>query len=118
MQWLARSLSRLETQDIKTQPQFNHYLEDTYKRFLGITLNSSASRHQERCRKLSLCYDPKAISNSGSTAVTRGFLLVKSPGLALREQLSSAATKIHSRQELTKRENAYERQKRKENRKS
>ena len=29
-----------------------------------------------------------------STAVTRGFLLVKSPGLALREQLSSAATKI------------------------
>ena len=39
MQQLSRSLSRLETQDIKTQPQFNHYfiherkphLEDEYK---------------------------------------------------------------------------------------
>ena len=27
MQRLSRSLSRFETQDIKTQPQFNHYLE-------------------------------------------------------------------------------------------
>ena len=26
-QQLSRSLSRLETQDIKTQPQFNHYLD-------------------------------------------------------------------------------------------
>ena len=26
MQRLSRSLSRFETQDIKTQPQFNHYL--------------------------------------------------------------------------------------------
>jgi hypothetical protein len=26
MQRLSRSLSRLETQDIKTQPQINHYL--------------------------------------------------------------------------------------------
>merc|ERR1740129_2117131 len=26
-QQLSRSLSRLETQDIKTQPQFNHYLK-------------------------------------------------------------------------------------------
>ena len=28
LQRLARSLSRLETQDIKTQPQFNHYVTD------------------------------------------------------------------------------------------
>ena len=27
MQRLSRSLSRLETQDIKTQPQINHYLK-------------------------------------------------------------------------------------------
>ena len=26
MQQLSRSLSRLETQDMKTQPQFNHYM--------------------------------------------------------------------------------------------
>ena len=30
MQRLSRSLSRLETQDIKTQPQINHYLIKSY----------------------------------------------------------------------------------------
>ena len=27
---LSRSLSRFETQDIKTQPQFNHYLSSSF----------------------------------------------------------------------------------------
>ena len=46
-QQLSRSLSRLETQDIKTQPQFNHYLipweDDKISRrtgFLRLTLFS------------------------------------------------------------------------------
>ena len=48
MQRLSRSLSRLETQDIKTQPQINHDLISNLKKKLVLDLGQSLMSESNR----------------------------------------------------------------------
>ena len=59
MQRLSRSLSRFETQDIKTQPQFNHYL------FLNQKISVTGMRFQDEDRNVTDGYYERTLMKTG-----------------------------------------------------